>query len=104
MVAFSMSVAEENGTCRVRLCGDLNLSSSQKLRASLDHIRGPIVFDCADLSFIDVGGIAVFAELNENGGVVLLRHVSAELWRLLHVSGLSFLIDPLEYWATPHRP
>jgi len=62
-----MDVATAAGTARVRLAGDLDLSTEPAVRARVAALRGDgstrIVLDLAELDFIDSTGLQLILEL-----------------------------------------
>jgi anti-sigma B factor antagonist len=98
--ALTVAVADEDGHVVVRLTGELDLSGITTLesrlapvlrRADLDEI----VFDLADLGFIDSSGLAVLVKTAASGKRVRLRRPSPLVREVVAVTGLDSLL-PVE--------
>ena len=100
---FSARVDREGDAIVVSLRGELDLATAPTLQELLsnlsdlddqgdqDDLAGPICFDCADLSFVDSSGLAIFARIDRNGGATL-RGVRPNVRRVLEVAGLDGLV------------
>ena len=86
----------------VTLSGELDLSCARAVADALDGLvreGADVVIDLAELRFIDSSGLSVLAvarrDAVERGGTVVLRHPSANVVKLLAISGLDQLL-PVE--------
>ena len=91
MDEFSARVDREGDAIVVSLRGELDLATAPTLQELLDDLASPICFDCADLSFVDSSGLAIFARVDRNGGAPL-RGVRPNVRRVLEVAGLDGLV------------
>jgi anti-anti-sigma factor len=92
MDGFSVISERNNGHRVFRLKGDLDLATAAILESALDGIGGPIIFDCAELEFVDSSGLRIFATAAGNGGATL-RNVSDALRRVLEITRLDGLCE-----------
>jgi anti-anti-sigma factor len=75
----------------VVLSGELDIATAPMLERTLGDLTGRIHFDCADLTFVDSSGLAIFARVDRNGGA-RLRAVRPNVRRVVEVAGLSHLL------------
>jgi anti-sigma B factor antagonist len=94
-----------DGTNVVSVTGEVDLMSSSKLRRELGRAideSGTIAVDFAGLTFIDSSGLSALVDAHRRardaGGVLILRHPTPMLRRLLDITRLETLltIDPPE--------
>ena len=76
----------------VTLSGELDIATAPVLERALNGAEGSICFDCADLTFVDSSGLAIFARVDRNGGA-MLRAARPNVRRVLEVAGLAHLVD-----------
>ena len=99
MKPFDLQLDVRSDAATLHLAGELDVVSAPELR---DHVvrlisegRSHLVFDCADLEFIDSTGLGVLigarARCLAANGSVALAGVRASLHRLLAVSGIDGL-------------
>jgi anti-anti-sigma factor len=74
----------------VALSGELDIATAPTLERVIDGLTGLIRFDCADLTFVDSSGLAIFARVDRNGGAELVA-VRPNVQRVLEVAGLTHL-------------
>ena len=82
--------------------GALRAPATTKLRYRLEGLldRGErrVVLDLARLSAIDAAGIGelvrAFSTMQASGGVLRIAHANRHVRALLHVTGVSTLLDP----------
>ena len=91
MSGFSARLGHDHGVTTVFLEGELDMAAAPELERELAGVTGPVVFDCAELSFVDSSGLAVFSRVDRNGGATL-RNVGGNLRRLLEVVALEHLV------------
>ncbi|HYF27110.1 MAG TPA: STAS domain-containing protein [Baekduia sp.] len=103
---FSVSVAEQDGTCVVRARGELDLSTAPEVEAAvlplLRHGRR-VVLDLRDLDFLDSSGIRMLVVAHDvaakvpeaSFGLVRLAPES-HVWHALEVSGVDQVLDLVE--------
>ena len=87
---FTARVEGTNGNVTVVLVGDLDMATVPRLEQALDGLTGRICFDCAELTFVDSSGLAVFSRVDRNGGATL-RNTSPQVQRLLEIVALEHL-------------
>ena len=92
MDGFSVMSERNNGHRVFRLIGELDIATAPILESALDGIGGPVIFDCAELEFVDSSGLKIFATVASNGGATL-RNVSDTLRRTLEITRLDGLCE-----------
>jgi len=101
MQPFDMRVDVSGDTATVTLRGELDVATAPTLREQIVRLisegRSTIVFDCANLDFIDSTGLGVLIgararSLAANGSVALAG-VKPALQRLLVVTGIDSLFQ-----------
>jgi anti-sigma B factor antagonist len=92
---FRIAVDRTAGTTRVRVYGELDLTTAPRLRHVLDGLSGQtdhVVLDLDRLDFIDSTGVAaiVHADLlaNHNGQHLTIRCHSHQAQRVFEITGL----------------
>jgi anti-sigma B factor antagonist len=88
----------------VVVVGELDISTGGHLRDVLAPLlaNGPseVVLECAQLSFLDVGGISVLLdieqELNESGRHLSLRSLRPNLHRVLEMVDVTGALDVID--------
>jgi anti-sigma B factor antagonist len=94
---LSVQIAEEEGTRRIRLSGELDLANASALETELNRALGNgderVIVDLSELSFIDSTGIALLinAVARDDGGD-RLRFVPSRglaVQRVLKATGLD---------------
>ncbi len=92
---FTITVEHNAGTTRVRVFGELDLSTAPELHRVLDGLNGDhdsVLLDLDQLDFIDSTGIAaiVHADLaaNHNGQQFTIRCHSHQAQRIFDITGL----------------
>lgn len=91
-----------DGSVTVRVVGDLDLSSSPELRATLDRLAAttrPTVLDLSATGFMDCSGLSVLLEAARASqgragprSFTLARKRSAPVARLIDLAGLSAVL------------
>ena len=89
---FSASVIRNNGITMVGLAGELDMATAPRLQALFKELHGPVVVDCARLSFLDSSGLSVFAAASGMNGSVTLRNLSPACRRVVDICGLGSLV------------
>ena len=96
-------IERQSGLVTVRLQGELDLASGDALFGAVDGLAAEgalLVFDLAELEFMDSTGLRLLARVKQNsdesGHRFLLGRVSAPVLRVLHVSGLLAHFDYVE--------
>jgi anti-anti-sigma factor len=92
MDGFSVTSERDNGHHVVRLIGELDMATAPILESTLDGIRGRVIFDCAELEYVDSSGLKIFVTAARNGGAKL-RNVSDRLRRTLEITRLDSLCE-----------
>lgn len=87
---------DPDGATVVRIAGEVDLSNVEPLRGQLTRAlaeaRGPIVFDLAELEFIDSSGLALLLLAIRHPPGVQIRATSEIVRRVIDVSGLSTVL------------
>ena len=99
-----MDVATADGTARVRLAGDLDLSTVPALQARVAALRGEgstqIVLDLAELDFIDSTGLRLILELHgeaaRDGFTLALVPGGDAVQRVFDVTGTAAVLPFIE--------
>jgi anti-anti-sigma factor len=98
-VSLTTQTDEVGGTVVVSVRGDVDLVSSDHLRQVLDEaldISPELVIDFAGLTFIDSSGLSALVDAHRKardaGGVLVLRHPTTMLRRLLDITRLESLL------------
>ena len=99
---FAVTLRAEGGTAVVFVSGEVDLRVSEKFaevgRLALASQGSAVVFDLADLAFMDSTGlnamIRIHQAVREAGKSVSLRNVSERTQRLLKLCGLEYLLGP----------
>jgi anti-sigma B factor antagonist len=86
----------EDGPGRVRLVGELDLSSVGEVEARLVAMEGDLELDCSGLTFIDASGIRVFVAVYDacvrRGARLVIVNPSRCVVRLLELTGVGGLL------------
>ena len=90
---FTVSVTHVNGTTTVFVTGELDIATSPELRAALNHVDGPLVFDLGQLTFIDAIGIEELLRAAD-GNDVEIRGASPFVRRVFALVDLGHLVSP----------
>jgi anti-anti-sigma factor len=98
---FGFSVEERNGVRVIRLWGELDLATADKLTEGLSNLDGSAVLDLSELTFIDSSGIsALVHQYNRRGGLVLIGP-RPNVARVLRIAGLEDWVRRLQPTGIP---
>lgn len=95
---MELSCETVKNTLLVKLSGELDLHTAEKLRHKLSEALDKggarhLVCDCAGVTFIDSSGLAVllgrYRQLAALGGSVTLKNPRPQVYRILEFSGLN---------------
>jgi anti-sigma B factor antagonist len=106
---FRADLERSDGTCIVRLQGELDLASTEEAREALRQAQrddAVIVIDIDGLRFIDSAGLALLVEVSRrDGGAGRFRITpgNGHVARMLRLTGLDRTL-PLAYEARRERP
>jgi len=93
------TLVDPSGACVITLAGELDVSNVQSLDATVasatEKPAQQLIFDLAELRFMDSAGIAVLIHASEKAQSVRLRNASPIVHRLLEVTGLTGVL-PVE--------
>ncbi|HVD40053.1 MAG TPA: STAS domain-containing protein [Solirubrobacterales bacterium] len=96
MRAFKLTERDPRTGCReLRIQGDLDLAVTEQLEDALDSATDcqEIWIDLSECDFIDSTALAIFvntyAQMRETGRRLFLYHPSAQVARVLEVTGLN---------------
>jgi anti-anti-sigma factor len=104
---FDISIAQHDGISIVRMSGELDLATSDRLSALLGELTDQtVVVDLAALTFIDSSGIAALVaakdRLRSAGRELLLTRPQPNVDRVLEMTGLVEWISQWRpEWAPP---
>lgn len=81
----------------VRAFGAIDIGSCDAFAAAVEQLTAniegrPIVFDLAEVSFMDSSGLGVLVKTNLAGHPVILRNASPIVRRIIEVTGLGGVI------------
>jgi len=91
---------DADGTPIVALTGEIDMSNVESLRRLIEPVvaRSPerVIFDLAELTFMDSSGIALLLQVSAKTGTVRIRQPSALVRRMIDATGLSdvLLVEP----------
>jgi anti-anti-sigma factor len=92
-----VEVREENKTPVIRLSGELDMTSVEQVRSAIDATVGAeterIVFDAADLEFIDSSGIALLVSVTRGVREVEVRNPHPIVRRIIELTGLDQILQ-----------
>jgi anti-sigma B factor antagonist len=92
----AVEVATEDGTSVIRLSGELDMVSVDRIRPvveeALDAGSDRLVFDVSGLEFMDSSGIALLVSATQRARQVELRHPTPIVRRLVELTGLTELL------------
>jgi anti-anti-sigma factor len=84
---------DPSGARVVTIAGELDISNVDKIernwQSALDGTRDHIVFDLAELTFMDSAGLAMLLRAQDRGIDVTVRNPSTIVRRIIEVTGLS---------------
>jgi anti-sigma B factor antagonist len=87
------SVVNDDGSATVRLQGEVDLANVAALRREVEDLLqndpSRLVFDLAELSFVDSSGLALLVEAAERAHEVEVRNPSALVRRIIEGTGLA---------------
>jgi anti-sigma B factor antagonist len=98
--ALTMAVEQVDGRAVVSLSGELDLSGTAHFESQMAPIMDradldEIVFDLAQLGFIDSSGLAVLVKTAASGKRVILRRPSTLVREVVAITGLQGVL-PVE--------
>jgi anti-anti-sigma factor len=92
----AVDVATEDGTSVIRLSGELDMVSVDRIRPVVEEALGAgsdrLVFDVSGLEFMDSSGIALLVSATRRAEQVELRHPTPIVRRLIELTGLTELL------------
>lgn len=95
-VYCAVDVAAEDGTPVIRLAGELDMVSVERVRPVVDRVlaggNDRLVFDVSGLEFMDSSGIALLVSVTQNARQVELRRPTPIVRRLIELTGLTELL------------
>lgn len=104
---FDLSTSQHDGLSIVRMSGELDLASSDRLSALLSDLSDQtVVVDLAELTFIDSSGIAALVaakdRLRSAGRELVLTRPQPNVDRVLEMTGLEEWISQWRTeWSSP---
>lgn len=97
----SVALGQETaGVATIAIAGDLDIATvesvSHRIDQGLDGAPTHVVFDLAQVSFLDSSGIALMLQIAARVGSAEIRHPTPIVRRVIEVTGLRdvFSLDP----------
>jgi anti-anti-sigma factor len=89
---------DERDPAMIRVAGEIDYSTSARLHEAVDEVLrtgtgGPLVFDLADVEFMDSSGLAVLVEAENRGAQVHVREASTAVELVIRATGLHHLLE-----------
>jgi anti-sigma B factor antagonist len=98
--AFSTEVAQEDGAAIIRVRGEIDIATCERLRDAIEPHLGPnqtIVLDLSEVQFMDSSSLHVLEQargtLTADGGSLILRNPSRAARMLLSAARMQHLLD-----------
>jgi anti-sigma B factor antagonist len=89
-MTFGFSVEEKNGVRVLRLRGELDLATAEKLTDGLSGLQdSDVVVDLSGLTFIDSSGISVLVREYNRRGELVLSNPRPNIARVLRIAGIG---------------
>jgi anti-sigma B factor antagonist len=92
----AVEVSREDGMPVIRLSGELDMGSVERVRSVLDGVliddEDRLAFDVGELEFIDSSGIALLVSTARQVRQVELHHPTPIVRRLIELTGLTELL------------
>jgi anti-sigma B factor antagonist len=91
---------EAAGVATIAITGDLDIATvesvSQRIDQGLDGAPTHVVFDLAQVAFLDSSGLALLLQIAARVGSVEVRHPTPIVRRVIEVTGLGavFSLEP----------
>jgi len=89
-------VSAEDGMPVIRLSGELDMVSVQRVRPVVERVLtaedGRLAFDVSELEFMDSSGVALLVSAARKTRQVELRHPTPIVRRLIELAGLTELL------------
>ena len=89
----AVAVGTEDGTPVIRLSGELDAVSMERIRPVVEEVLAAgndrLAFDVRELVFMDSSGVALLASATRKARQVELRHPTPIVRRLLELTGLT---------------
>jgi anti-sigma B factor antagonist len=89
-------VSRENAVAVIRLSGELDMVSVQRVRAVIDEALASenerLVFDASELEFMDSSGIALLIAVTREVPAVEVRNPTAIVRRIIELTGLTEIL------------
>ena len=89
----AVEVAAEDGTPVIRLSGELDMVSVERIRPVVEEVLAAgndrLVFDVSGLEFMDSSGIALLVSATRKARQVELRRPTPIVRRLIELTGLT---------------
>ncbi|MCU1678343.1 MAG: hypothetical protein JWM93_3101 [Frankiales bacterium] len=95
-----LSLSLESGVTVVEVHGDLDIATSEPLRAVLAQLRDScdVVVDIRDVDFCDSSGVSVLAhaarDATLSGHDLSVRHAHPSVEHVLKLTGCDWLLEP----------
>jgi anti-anti-sigma factor len=90
--ALHWTVDRQHGVSQIRVEGELDIASTPSFEQALLGVHGPLVIDCAEMTFLGSAGLATFARVFETNTSLTLRNVRDSCRKVLEVGGMTGLV------------
>ena len=95
---FGVQVDLDEDPPVLRVTGDIDIGSAPALTEAVAEVdqrspEGPVVFDLAQVPFIDSSGLTVLVNTMNAGHPVIIRNASDIVRRVIQATGLGDLMD-----------
>ena len=88
-----VSVGNDGGSAVIVLAGEIDLAVVDDIRRGIEPTLSStpdrLVFDLADVSFMDSSGITVLVEASQRTSAITIRQPSEAAWRVIETTGLA---------------
>jgi anti-sigma B factor antagonist len=92
----AVDVATEDGVPVIRLSGELDMVSLERVRPVVEEVLAAgndrLAFDVGELAFMDSSGVALLVSATQKARQVELRHPTPIVRRLIELTGLTELL------------
>jgi anti-anti-sigma factor len=100
---FGVDITSDGGDVVVAVRGELDVLTApflwERLEPALAGVTGKLVFEFADLTFIDSMGLGVIVRAQSRlrgetpGGQIVMRHLNAHARKVFEITGLDRVVD-----------
>ncbi len=100
-MAFTKNFSETKNVWDIALSGEIDIYNAEELKKDigslLDEKQGAIVFDCAELNYIDSTGLGVLASaakrVKDYNGTVHIINLKPHIAKVFYLTGLNRIME-----------